>query len=101
MDDNLGPKGLEATRPRRASVAAAEPGAKVSREDDDVTEVCSARETPAGPGRLKAAFGRMEGRNSALQASHQRHMPMDVLKMPIPRKNKEKRGRTLYVLQQI
>lgn len=98
MDDNFGPKGLEATRPRRASVAA-EPGANVSREDDGVTEVCSARETPAGPGRLKAAFGRMEGRNSALQASHQRHMPMDVLKMPIPRKNKEKRGSTLHFLQ--
>lgn len=92
MDDNLARREHEAARPRRMS-AAAEHGAKVSLQDGEVIEVLSTRETQAGPGRLSAAGGRMEKRNLAPQVSYQRYMPMEVLKLPIPRKTKEMRGR--------
>ncbi|XP_070759390.1 protein TASOR [Enoplosus armatus] len=94
MDDNQARR--EAVRPRRVS-AAADLGANVSLQDGEVIEVHPARETLPGPGRLSAAGGRMERRNSALQGVHQRHMPMEPLKFHIPRKPKEKRARPEYV----
>lgn len=91
MDDNLARRGYEAARPRRQS-AGPVLGANVSLQDGEVMEVHSAWETQAAPGRLGAAGGRMERRNSLTQGSHQRHMPMEPLKLTIPRKTKEKRG---------
>lgn len=98
MDDNLARR--EAARPRRVS-AAAELGANVSPQDGEVIEVHPARETQPGPGRLSAAGGRMERRNSAPQGVHQRHMPMEPLKFHIPRKTKEKRGGLVRILRAI
>nr|XP_046240860.1 uncharacterized protein tasora isoform X2 [Scatophagus argus] len=91
MDDILPRREYEAARPRRLS-AVAEIGANVSLQDGEVNEVYPARETLAGLGRLSVPFGRMERRNSATSGGHQRHMPMEPLKFPIPRKTKEKRA---------
>lgn len=90
MTDSAARRAREAVRPRRGTVSA-ELGANASLQDGEVLEV-SARETQAGPGRPTPA-DRMERRNSAPQGSYQRHMPLEVLKMPIPRKTKEKRGK--------
>lgn len=91
MAESAARRAREAVRPRRGTVSA-ELGANASLQDGEVLEV-SARETQAGPGRPTPADRRMERRNSAPQGSYQRHMPMEVLKMPIPRKTKEKRGK--------
>lgn len=91
MADSAARKAREAARPRKGTVSA-ELGANASLQDGEILEV-SARETQAGPGRPTPADRRMERRNSAPQGSYQRHMPMEVLKMPIPRKTKEKRGK--------
>lgn len=89
MDDNLVRR--EAGRPRRAS-ATTDLGANVSLQDVEIIEIHPARESQTVAGRLSAAGGRMDSRNSAPQGVYQRHMPMAPLKFPIPRKTKEKRG---------
>ncbi|KAM3621562.1 uncharacterized protein V6R79_012819 [Siganus canaliculatus] len=92
MDDIL-PR-IEAARPRRVSPAA-EAQANASLQDGEGAEVHTARESHPGPGWLSGAGGaggRTERRNSATQGGHQRHMPIEPLKLPIPRKNKEKRA---------
>lgn len=101
MDDSLARR--DAARPRRASAAAAaaELGANVSLQDGEVTEVLPARDSHPGPERLSAAGGRTERRNSAQQAVHQRHMPMDPLKFHIPRKTKENRGGRVHIFHLI
>ncbi|XP_073324924.1 protein TASOR [Pagrus major] len=94
MDDNL-------ARRRRvsAAAAAAELGANVSPQDGEVMDVNSPRESLPGPGRAGAAAAafaaRMERRNSV--PGHQRHMPIELLKMTIPRKNKENKALFHYV----
>ena len=105
MDDSLSRR--EAARPRRvsaaaaaadaaaAAAAAAELGANVSLQDGEVIDAIEAqppRDAQAGPDRASAAAGVAERRNSAPQAVHQRHMPMEPKKFHIPRKTKEKRG---------
>ncbi|XP_038553930.1 uncharacterized protein tasora isoform X3 [Micropterus salmoides] len=93
MDDSLARR--EAARPRRRmSAAAAEFGANVSLQDGEVVDGHPARETQQGPGRRSAPGGRM---NSVPQGVYQRYMPMEPLKFPIPRKNKEKKGLLQYV----
>ncbi|KAM8755790.1 protein TASOR isoform 4-T4 [Acanthopagrus schlegelii] len=93
MDDNL-------ARRRRVS-AAAELGANASLKDGEAIDVYPARESHPGPGRVGAAAAAaawgMERRNSVPPGSHQRHMPMEPLKMTIPRKNKEKKALFHYV----
>uniref|UniRef100_A0A8C4IIZ5 TASOR pseudo-PARP domain-containing protein n=1 Tax=Dicentrarchus labrax TaxID=13489 RepID=A0A8C4IIZ5_DICLA len=100
MDDSLSRREA-AARPRRVSAAAAaraaELGANTSLQDGEVIEVHPARETHLGPGRLSAAGGKMERRNSVLQVVHQRHMPKEPLKFHIPRKTKEKKALFQYV----
>ncbi|XP_042365956.1 protein TASOR-like isoform X2 [Plectropomus leopardus] len=95
MDDNPARRG--AARPPRRVSAAAEVGANVSLQDGEVIEVHPAREAAAAPGRVSAAGGRMEKRNSVPQPVHQRHMPKDALNFHIPRKTKEKRDLEQYV----
>lgn len=96
MDDNL-------ARRRRVS-AAAELGASASLKDGELIDVYPARESHPGPGRVGAAAAAaaaawgMERRNSVPPGSHQRHMPMEPLKMTIPRKNKEKKGGLICIL---
>lgn len=82
------------TRPRRAAAGSAEVGAANANQQngEGVVEV-STRESLAGPGRPTLAAKTMERRNSAPQGGYQRYMPLDVLKMPIPKKTKEKRGK--------
>lgn len=84
MDDILARR--EPSRPRRVSAAAAAPeiGANVSLQDVEVLDVY--------PDRPSTAAGRKERWNSAPQMVHHRHMPMEPLKLPIPRKAKENRG---------
>lgn len=83
----------EGTRLRRGAVGSADVGAANANQQngEGIAEV-STRESLAGLGRLALAAKTMERRNSAPQGSYQRYMPMEVLKMPIPRKTKEKRG---------
>lgn len=95
MDDSLARR--EAARPRRRmSAAAAEFGANVSLQDGEVVDGHPARETQQGPGRRSAPGGRM---NSVPQGVYQRYMPMEPLKFPIPRKNKEKKGGLVRILR--
>lgn len=93
MDDNCLRRDSGAVHPRRGS-AAPDPGSYRSAQDGEALEVFPVREGEAAPARLAAAR-RMERRNSVTQGSHQRHMPIGPLKMPIPRKTKEKIG-TLF-----
>lgn len=90
----------EASRQRRAAVGFVDLGpANANQQNGEGIEI-STRESLAGPGRpIVPAAGRMERRNSAQQACYQRYMPMDVLKMPIPRKTKEKRGNLTFCCQ--
>eukprot|EP00066_Takifugu_rubripes_P026953 XP_011616219.1 PREDICTED: protein FAM208A-like isoform X1 [Takifugu rubripes] len=90
MDDNCPRRDAGAVHPRRGS-AAADLGSHRSAQDGEALEGFPIRESEAAPARLAAAR-RMERRNSATQGSHQRHMPIEPLKMPIPRKTKEKIG---------
>lgn len=92
MDDNCLRRDSGAVHPRRGS-AAPDPGSGRSAQDGEALEVFPVREGEAAPARLAAAAWRMERRNSATPGSHQRHMPIEPLKMPIPRKSKEKIGR--------
>lgn len=84
----------EGTRPRRGAAGSAEVGAANANQQngEGIVEV-STRESLAGPGRPTLAAKTMERRNSVPQGCYQRYMPMDVLKMPIPKKTKEKRGK--------
>ncbi|XP_068171229.1 protein TASOR-like [Antennarius striatus] len=95
MDDNFDWKEHLATRSRRMAVVA-DYGA-VSLQDGEDSEVYSTTETEKGSDRLSASNRRMKRRNSAPQGSHQRHMPMEPLKFPIPRKAKEKRPLIYHV----
>ncbi|XP_035796795.2 uncharacterized protein tasora isoform X2 [Amphiprion ocellaris] len=94
MDDNLARR--EAGRPLRRVSTAAEPGASASLQDGEVSDATSAREAHPGADRLgprsAAAAGRMARRNSAPQVVYQRYMPMEPLKLTIPRKTREKRA---------
>lgn len=92
MDDNCFRREYGTVNPRRMS-AAPELGCYGSLQDGEVLEVFSVREFEAGPAALGAAGRRMKRRNSATQGSHQRHMPIEPLKLPIPRKTKEKIGK--------
>lgn len=92
MDDNCLRRDSGAVHPRRAS-AAPDPGSSRSAQDGEALEGFPLRESEAAPARLTAAARRMERRNSATQGSHHRHMPIEPLKMPIPRKTKEKIGK--------
>lgn len=92
MDDNCFRREYGAVNPRRMS-AAPELGCYSSWQDGEVLEVFSVRESEAGPATLGAAGRRTKRRNSATQGSHQRHMPIEPLKLPIPRKTKEKIGK--------
>lgn len=92
MDDNCFRREYGTVNPRRMS-AAPELGCYSSLQDGEVLEVFSVREFEAGPAALGAAGRRMKRRNSATQGSHQRHMPIEPLKLPIPRKTKEKIGK--------
>ncbi|XP_035517685.1 protein TASOR [Morone saxatilis] len=97
MDESLSRREA-AARPRRVSTAAAaELGANTSLQDGEVIEVHPPRESHLGPGRLSAAGGKMDRRNSVLQVVHQRHMPKEPLKFHIPRKTKEKKALFQYV----
>ncbi len=87
-----------AARPRTVSAGAAEFGANVSLQDGEVISTDGDPAREAGPGRLSAAFGRMERVNSVPQGFHKRHMPMEPLKLTIPRKTKEKRGELVRIL---
>ncbi|XP_028285259.1 protein TASOR isoform X2 [Parambassis ranga] len=89
MDDILARR--EPGRPRRVS-AAPEIGANISLQDVEVFDVYSGKESYSGADRLSAAAGRKERWNSAPQMVHHRHMPMEPLKLPIPRKAKENRA---------
>lgn len=91
MDDNSFRRDYGPVQPRRLS-AAPELGASRGAQDGEALEVFPGRDADAAATRLGAAAGRMERRNSATQGSHQRHMPIEPLKMPIPRKTKEKIG---------
>lgn len=85
--------------------AAAELGASASLKDGEVIDVYPARESHPGPGRVGAAAAAaaaawgMDRRNSVPPGNHQRHMPMEPLKMTIPRKNKEKKGGLVCILR--
>lgn len=95
MDDNCLRKDPGAVHPRRVG-AAPDPGSSRSAQDGEALEGFPLRESEAAPARLAAvaaAARRMERRNSATQGSHHRHMPIEPLKMPIPRKTKEKIGK--------
>lgn len=92
MDDNCFRREYGAVNPRRMS-AAPEMGCYSSVQDGEALEVFSVGESEAGPAALGAAARRMKRRNSATQGSHQRHMPIEPLKLPIPRKAKEKIGK--------
>lgn len=94
MEGGLSRAAHEGTRPRRGTAGSAELGAANAHQQngEGIVQV-STRESLAGPGRPTLAAKTMERRNSAPQACYQRYMPMEVLKMPIPRKNKEKRGK--------
>lgn len=92
MDDNSFRREYGAVNPRRMS-AAAELGCFSSLQDGEALEVFSVGESDAGPATLGAAGRRMKRRDSATQGSHQRHMPIGPLKLPIPRKTKEKIGK--------
>lgn len=94
MDDNCFRREYGAVVSRRVS-AAPELGSYSSAQDGEALEVFAVRESEAGPARLGTAGRRMERRNSATQGSHQRHMPIEPLKMPIPRKTKEKIGKLI------
>lgn len=79
---------------RRGSAGSAElPAANANQQNGEGTVEASTRESVAGPGRPAPAAQMMERRNSAPQGCYQRHMPLEVLKMPIPRKTREKRGK--------
>lgn len=92
MDDNSFRREYGAVNPRRMS-AAPELGLYSSLQDGEVLEVFSVRESEADPTTLGAAGRRLKRSNSATQGSHQRHMPIEPLKLPIPRKTKEKIGK--------
>lgn len=92
MNDNLNRREHEAARSRRAS-AAFELGANVSLQDGEAVEAHTASQSYSGLDRLNVSGWRVERSNLATQNSHQRHMPMEPLKLPIPRKTKEKKGR--------
>lgn len=92
MNDNLYRRECEGARSRRAS-AAVELGANVSLQDGEAVEAHTASQSYSGLDRLNVSVWRLERSNSATQNSHQRHMPMEPLKLPIPRKTKEKKGR--------
>lgn len=92
MDDNGIRREYGAVNPRRMS-AAPELGCFSSLQDGEVLEVFSVRESEAGPTTVGAAGRRLKRRNWATQGSHQRHMPIEPLKLPIPRKAKEKIGK--------
>lgn len=94
MDGNCLRRDSGAVHPRRGS-AAPDPGSSRSAQDGEALEVFPVREGEAAPARPAAAARGMERRNSATQGNHQRHMPIEPLKMPIPRKTKEKIG-TLF-----
>lgn len=91
MDD--GPARGDASRPPRRSSAAEVGSANVGPQDhgDDLFEVHATGDAPVGPDRQSPAAGRRERSNSATEL-YQRYMPMGLLKFPIPRKPKEKRG---------
>lgn len=91
MDDNCLRRDSGVVHPRRVG-AVADPGSYRSAQDGEALEVFPFRESEAASARLAAAR-RMERRNSATQGSHHRHMPIEPLKMPIPRKTKEKIGK--------
>lgn len=94
MEDRLSSTAHEGSRPRRGTAASAELGtANANQQNGEGIVEVSTRESLAGPGRPTAAAKAMERRNSAPQGCYQRYMPMEVLKMPIPRKTKEKRGK--------
>ncbi|XP_069025657.1 protein TASOR isoform X2 [Embiotoca jacksoni] len=107
MDD--GSARRETGRPRRlsAAAAAAELRASLSLQDGEPAEVHPAREVLPGadrpgadrPGadRPGAAGGRTERRNSIQPGIHQRYMPMEPLKITIPRKTKENRALFQFV----
>lgn len=94
MEDGSSRTANGGTRPRRAAAGSTELGAANANQQngEGIVEV-STRESLAGPGRPVVAAKTMERRNSAPQGYYQRYMPMEVLKMPIPRKTKEKRGK--------
>lgn len=92
MNDNLYRRDYEGARSRRAS-AAAELGANVSLQDGEAVEAHTASQSYSGLDRLNVSGWRVDKSNLATQNSHQRHMPMEPLKLPIPRKTKEKKGR--------
>lgn len=105
MEEGSSRAAHEATRPRTCTAGYTELGAANANQQngEGIVEV-STRESLAGPGRLTPAAKTMERRNSAPQGCYQRYMPMEVLKMPIPRKNKEKRGEAnvlFYKINQI
>lgn len=87
MDDNCFRREYGAANPRRMS-AAPELGCYSSPQDGEALEVfCVSEAAPGTAGR------RTKRRDSATQGSHQRHMPIEPLKLPIPRKTKEKIGK--------
>lgn len=91
MDDNCLRRDPGLVHPRRGS-AAPDLGSYRNAQDGEALEVFPFGESEAAPARLAAAR-RMERSNSATQGNHQRHMPIEPLKMPIPRKTKEKIGK--------
>ncbi|XP_028303703.1 protein TASOR isoform X2 [Gouania willdenowi] len=80
--------------PRRLSAAAAELGGCLSPKD---VEDPPGREARPGPDRPSFLGGFADRRTLAQQEVHRRHMPIEPLKLTIPRKTKENRGLLSYV----
>lgn len=99
MEDESSRTAHEGTRPRRGTAGSTELGAaNANQQNGEGIVQVSTRESLAGPGTRTLAAKTMERRNSVPQGCYQRYMPMEVLKMPIPRKNKEKRGKASLLL---
>lgn len=94
MDDHCFRREHGAVNPRRMS-AAPEPGWYHSLQDGEALEGLSAGEGEAAAAAPGAPKRRPRWSHLESQGGHRRHMPIGPLKLPIPRKSKEKMGKLL------
>ncbi|XP_074493745.1 protein TASOR isoform X2 [Sebastes fasciatus] len=100
MEDILGRRETTARPPRRMSAAAAaESIANVSllQDGEEPIDLTESPDRPSAAAARMERMERMERWNTAAQAGYKRHMPMEPLKLTIPRKTKEKRALFQYV----